>query len=85
MLREEWVETHGGPIPPSAYVTTLRKKLRGMEELAKTALVQAQVGKKRRYDTKVQAKEFTPWQQILLLLPSSENKLQVAGALQDNA
>lgn len=49
--------------------------------LAKALLAEAPASQNQQYDAKVQLREFALGHQVLLLLPTSENKLQVAGTL----
>lgn len=68
IVRKEW-ETMAQSIPinPDAYVTALRAKFKQVAELAQRELVSTQEGQKRRYDAKVQCREFQVGQMVLLL------------------
>lgn len=47
--------------------------------LARRALENIQAAQKRRYDAKVKVQRFAQGQQVVLLLPSADNKLEVRG------
>ena len=57
------------------HVIEMREHLRKVSQLAREHLITAQQGQKRRYDTKVKPRQFSPGQKVLLLMPSDSAKL----------
>ena len=76
LLREAW----GNPRPTEtnsilAYVLKMRDKMEEMASLVEDNMHQAQQTQARWYDQSARQRSFTPGQQVLLLLPTTENKL----------
>lgn len=75
MLWEEWETPLQSQESPLTYLAALPNKLKTMSQLVKEKLLKAQEGQSCRYNEGMCPREFTPGQQVLLLLPNSENKL----------
>ena len=58
-----------------SYVINMREKMDRMMELVQENLVKAQKEQKRWYDKNAQPREFKKGDWVLLLLPTSSNKL----------
>ncbi len=76
VLRETWE----GPRSPKtrsilAHVLKMREKMEEMAELVRANLGQAQAHQKAWYDKAARQRSLQPGQKVLLLLPTSENKL----------
>ena len=76
LLREAW----GNPRPTEtnsilAYVLKMRDKMEEMASLVEDNMHQAQQTQARWYDQSTRQRSFTPGKQVLLLLPTTENKL----------
>ena len=76
LLREAW----GNPRPTEtnsilAYVLKMRDKMEEMASLVEDNMHQAQQTQARWYDQLARQRSFKPGQQVLLLLPMTENKL----------
>lgn len=75
LLKDYWES------PPStgenvvAYVVKMRERLEEMSALAQQSMRTAQQNQKKWYDQKARERVFEPGQQVLLLLPTSDNKL----------
>jgi len=57
------------------YVANLRERLQQTWDLAHDQLLQSQTRQKKLYDYKAKERIFIPGDKVLILLPSSENKL----------
>lgn len=75
LLKDHWEqkETEGDNV--AAYVIKMRERLETMSALAQENLKEAQQHQKTWYDQKAKERVFSPGQKVLLLLPTSENKL----------
>jgi hypothetical protein len=76
VLREAWA----GPETPMtqslvAHVLEMRNKMEEMTELVRSNMEQAQSQQKTWYDKSARKRILQPGQKVLLLLPTSENKL----------
>lgn len=76
VLREAWE----GPSTPKshsilAHVLQMRDKMEEMTDLVQANLGQAQMQQKAWYDKAARQRNLQPGQKVLLLLPTSENKL----------
>ena len=76
VLRETW-EGPGTPKSRSilAHVLKMRDKMEEMAEMVRTNLEQAQTQQKSWYDKAARQRTLHPGQKVLLLLPTTENKL----------
>ena len=74
VLRETWEETTSGNESVVSYVLTMRDAK--MSELVQENLERAQATQKKWYDRTARAREFTPGDKVLVLLPTSTNKLR---------
>ncbi|KAK7912657.1 hypothetical protein WMY93_012868 [Mugilogobius chulae] len=57
------------------YGHEMRERLEKMSELAQTHMIEAQQQQKSWYDKSARRRTFSPGQEVLVLLPSEENKL----------
>ena len=76
ILRETWEELTSGNESVVSYVLTMRDKLAKMSELVQENLERAQATQKKWYDRTARAREFTPGDKVLVLLPTSTNKVR---------
>lgn len=76
VLRDSW-EAHYKPTKQNilSYVLKMREQLQQSSALAHQNLKDSQVKQKAWYDQKARSRSFQPGDQVLLLLPTSENKL----------
>ncbi len=58
-----------------SYILKMRERLQRVTTMAQENLQQSQLKQKAWYDKKARARTFQPGEQVLLLLPSSYNKL----------
>ena len=77
VLREEWASSKRSSESVVSYVLLVRERLSKMTELIQKNLSKAQQQQKRWYDSNARSHEFNPGDQVLVLLPSSTNKLWV--------
>lgn len=75
VLRETWETSTRSSKSVISHVLTVREKLEQMSELARENLTEAQAAQKTWYDRKAREREFKPGNQVLVLLPTSTNKL----------
>ncbi len=76
VLKDSW-EANDKPRKRNilSYVLQMREKLQQVSIIARENLRQAQAKQKAWYDRKARARVFQPGDQVLLLLPTSENRL----------
>ena len=74
VLKESW-EAGGQCATVVEHVLLMREKLSQMTELVKQNLLEAQRKQKTWYDSHVRSREFRDGDLVLVLLPSSSNKL----------
>lgn len=76
VLKDSW-EANDKPRKRNilSYVLQMREKLQQISIIARENLRQAQAKQKVWYDRKARARVFQPGDQVLLLLPTSENRL----------
>ena len=75
ILRETWEAGKRSTESVISHVLTMRNKLEKMAEVMKEHLEAAQTQQKHWYDLKACEREFNPEEQVLVLLPTSSNKL----------
>ncbi|KAK7929500.1 hypothetical protein WMY93_005895 [Mugilogobius chulae] len=75
LLKDHWERTEPEGDNVVAYVLKMRERLQAMAAMAQENLKAAQTSQKTWYDQKAKNRTFTPGQKVLLLLPTSENKL----------
>ncbi len=76
VLRESWEATDSPKTKNIlTYVLKMREKLQQSTALARENLVRSQVQQKHWYDKTARSRSFEPGEEVLLLLPTSENKL----------
>ena len=76
VLKESW-EAGGQCTTVVEHVLLMREKLSQMTELVKQNLLEAQRKQKTWYDSHASSREFRDGDLVLVLLPSSSNKLLV--------
>lgn len=76
VLKESW-EATDNPKKTNilTYVMKMREKLQQSTALARENLLRSQVQQKRWYDKTAKSRSFEPGDEVLLLLPTSDNKL----------
>lgn len=77
VLQEEWETLSQVEEAPASHLQAIRKKMWASAQLAQEELQRSQEGQKRRYDAHLKPRSLEVGQQVLLLLPSSSNKLLV--------
>ncbi len=75
LLKEQWEGPKDGTCSVVQYVIQMRERLEEMTSLAQENIKKAQQTQKVWYDKKARERSFEPGQRVLLLLPTSENKL----------
>ena len=77
ILRELWTREQSDSDVRTTYeyVANLRERLQQTWDLAHDQLLQSQTRQKKLYDYKAKERIFRPGDKVLILLPSSENKL----------
>ena len=76
ILRETWEADPKSSESVISYVIKMRERLSGTMEIAQTNLARAQKRQKKWYDQKARVREFHEGDEVLILLPSSTNKLK---------
>lgn len=76
LLRETW-ETKGSDPSVVEYILDLLERFRSTREMAEVNMREAQIRAKRYYDRNARVREYRAGDQVLLLRPSRQNKLQV--------
>ena len=75
VLRETWEASQQSDESVVSHVLLTRERLRNMSELAQQNLPRAQESQKWWYDQNARIRGFHPGDQVLVLLPTSTNKL----------
>ncbi|KAJ1209814.1 hypothetical protein NDU88_005186 [Pleurodeles waltl] len=75
MAAETWEEEESGEKPILEYAQQLKSQLQRVWEDVRTHMEKAQEKQKRYYDQTAKTRQLQPNDKVLLLLPSSENKL----------
>lgn len=76
VLRETWEAAEKpSPINIVSYVLKMREQLEKTTAMARQNLLQNQVRQKEWYDRTARTRSFEEGDEVLLLLPTSENKL----------
>lgn len=77
LVRELWEGNSGTSTKTNVidYVLAMRHKLQQMTEFASAHLKETQKKQKMWYDRKARIRSFEPGQKVLVMLPTSENKL----------
>lgn len=75
VLRESWEASKRSNESVVSYVLLTRQRLMEMSELVQQNLSKAQKQQKQWYDKNARARKFQPGQQVLVLLPTTTNKL----------
>lgn len=74
LLRDHWDDPTAAGENVVAYVVKMRERPERMTVLAQENMRTAQTNQKTWYDKKARERVFQPGQQVLFLLPSSDNK-----------
>jgi len=75
VLKEAWEGSKRSEESVVSYMLLVRERLLKMTELVQENLSRAQRQQKRWYDSNALSREFSPGDRVLVLLPSSTNKL----------
>lgn len=75
ILKENWEAQEKSSESVVSYVLAMRDRLAQMTELVQHNLGRAQRQQKRWYDCNARSREFQPGEDVLVLLPTSTNKL----------
>ncbi|XP_014857306.1 PREDICTED: uncharacterized protein LOC106926725 [Poecilia mexicana] len=75
LLKDCWEDATPEGENIAAYVINMRERLQEMASFAQDNMKAAQQHQKRWYDQKARDRVFLPGQKVLLLLPTSDNKL----------
>lgn len=83
VLQGSWVSGKSGAATSVlTYVLRIREKMEHATRIVREQIEKVQHGQRTWYDKAARERSFEPGQQVLLLLPTSENKFsQVAGAI----
>ena len=75
ILKEEWEASKKASVSVVSHVLHLREQLESMTELVQEHMSEAQQKQKSWYDCTAQMRELKPNDQVLVLLPTTHNKL----------
>ena len=75
VLRETWEADSRGGESVVSYILMIRERLEKMAELVQENVSRAQKQQKEWYDRNARSREFHPGDQVLVLLPTSTNKM----------
>ena len=75
ILKESWVAKTRSPESVVSYVLMIQERLQKLRDIVRENLENAQVTQKQWYDRNARHREFKPGDQVLILLPTSNNKL----------
>lgn len=76
VLKESWESTHkSNKQNVLTYILKMREKLQKTTAQAQKNFLQSQAQQKEWYDKAARTRSFQPGDKVLLLLPTSENKL----------
>ena len=76
VLKETWETSSRSTESVVSYILLIRERLDQMTELVQENMAKAQQQQKRWYDKTARSREFEPGEKVLLLLPTSTNKLK---------
>ena len=75
ILKESWVAKPRSPESVVSYVLMIQERLKKLRDIVRENLENAQATQKQWYDRNARHREFKPGDQVLILLPTSNNKL----------
>ena len=75
ILKESWESSPRSPESVVSHVLSMQERLTKLQELVRTNLEQSQAVQKTWYDRNAHLRKFQPGDQVLVLLPTSTNKL----------
>lgn len=75
ILKESWEASARSPESVVSYVMTVQERLEKLRDIVHENLEHAQRTQKQWYDRNSRQREFSPGDQVLILLPTSSNKL----------
>ena len=75
ILKESWEASTKSPESVVSYVLTMQERLAAIRDVVHENLQNAQTTQKEWYDRNARNREFQPGDQVLVLLPTSTNKL----------
>ncbi|XP_071944659.1 uncharacterized protein [Antedon mediterranea] len=76
IMKEMWTGTVTGPQSVVSHVVKMRDRLTSMKDLVQENIELSQTRQKQKYDQKSVCREFSPGDEVLLLLPSSNDALE---------
>ena len=80
VLREGWTEDQAAPIPVATYIVEMRQRLAEMTQLVAEHTAKSQQRQKQQYDKGTKQRCFEVGDQVLVLLPSTANRLKLQWA-----
>ena len=75
MLKEEWEADRRSNESVVSHVLSIRERMEEMTDLVKENLMETQKRQKRWYNRTARERELQPDEEVLVLLPTSTNKL----------
>ena len=75
VLKESWESSPKSAESIVSYVLLMQNRLSKLRDVVRTNLEEAQRAQKKWYDRNARSREFSPGDQVLVLLPTSTNKL----------
>ena len=75
MLKEEWEADRRSNESVVSHVLSIRERMEEMTDLVKENLIETQKRQKRWYNRTARERELQPDEEVLVLLPTSTNKL----------
>ena len=75
ILKESWESSPKSSESVVSYVLLMQERLQNLRDLVRINLEQAQTAQKLWYDRNARSRAFDPGDQVLVLLPTSNNKL----------
>lgn len=77
ILREVWTEEESEKTTEVTHLVQMRERLEEMAGLVRANLTKAQKRQKKSYDEKVKVQPLEVGDEVLVLLPTKQNKLQL--------
>ena len=77
ILREVWTEEESEKTTEVTHLVQMRERLEEMAGLVRANLTKAQKRQKKSYDKKVKVQPLEVGDEVLVLLPTKQNKLQL--------
>ena len=77
VLNKDWTGERGTAIPVATYVMEMRERLAGMTQLVAKHATKSQQRYKQHYDKSARSHGFEVREQVLVLLPTTANRLKL--------